>query len=96
MKLILEISSNMCSTALNIGTGAASNGVVVDPIPSGTEYVLGSAAGTGTVITYSIDDNKTYQTDVAGEVTHIKWSINQPVLPGQSIQLSFRARVFTE
>ena len=81
---------------INIGTGAARDGAVVDPIPNGTEYVLGSAAGTGTVITYSIDDNKTYQTDVAGEVTHIKWSIDQPVLPGQSIQLSFRARVFAE
>jgi uncharacterized repeat protein (TIGR01451 family) len=46
--------------AENIGTEQARDVEVVDPIPFGTEYVLGSATGRGTTILYSINGGTTY------------------------------------
>ena len=44
----------------NEGTGLAKEANIVDPVPAGTVYVLGSAAGADTDITLSIDGGKTY------------------------------------
>ena len=45
----------------NAGNVTATNAVIDDPVPEGTTYVTGSAAGAGTDITFSIDKGKTYQ-----------------------------------
>jgi uncharacterized repeat protein (TIGR01451 family) len=44
----------------NVGTEAATNVVISDPIPPGTMYIPGSATGTGE-LTFSIDHGKTYK-----------------------------------
>ena len=46
--------------AENIGTAEARDIEVVDPIPFGTEYVLGSATGSGVEILYSINGGTNY------------------------------------
>lgn len=48
-------------TATNHGTEPAYKVELVDPIPSGMEYVLDSATGKEMTITYSIDGGRTYQ-----------------------------------
>jgi len=48
-------------TYYNKGEGEAKDISVVDPIPTGTVYVLGSASGEGVDITYSIDEGLIYQ-----------------------------------
>lgn len=45
----------------NAGNETATNAIIEDPIPEGTTYVTGSAAGAGADITFSIDKGKTYQ-----------------------------------
>lgn len=47
----------------NTGKGEAKNASIVNPIPEGTDYILGSAEGDGTVITCSIDGGKSYQSE---------------------------------
>ncbi|MBF5041542.1 MULTISPECIES: DUF11 domain-containing protein [Myxococcaceae] len=44
----------------NAGDAPAVNAVVDDPVPAGTSYVAGSAAGPGSDITFSIDGGKTF------------------------------------
>lgn len=46
--------------AENTGAENAHNVEVVDPIPFGTEYVIGSAKGKNTAIVFSIDGGNTY------------------------------------
>lgn len=48
-------------TAVNSGTQPAYEAEIVDPIPEGTEYFIGSASGDGMTITYSIDDGNFFQ-----------------------------------
>lgn len=48
-------------TAANNGTEPAYGVEMVDPIPRGTEFVIGSAAGVGMTITYSIDNGNFFQ-----------------------------------
>ena len=48
-------------TATNRGRDPAYNVEIVDPIPEGTEYVIGSAAGEGMALSYSIDGGRFYQ-----------------------------------
>lgn len=46
--------------AENSGNEGMFNIKLVDPIPAGTEFVLGSATGNGAEIHYSIDGGRTY------------------------------------
>jgi len=48
-------------TYSNKGEGEARDISVVDPIPAGTVYILGSASGEGSDMTYSIDGGLIYQ-----------------------------------
>ena len=48
-------------TATNTGLRPAHNVEIVDPIPEGTEYVIGSSTGEEMTISYSIDGERTYQ-----------------------------------
>ncbi len=44
----------------NAGKSEGRNATIVDPVPEGTTYIPGSAAGDGTAITFSLD-GKTFQ-----------------------------------
>lgn len=46
---------------INSGDSAATNAVLDDPIPQGTVYMPGTAYGSGTDITFSIDGGKTFK-----------------------------------
>lgn len=46
---------------INSGDSAATNAVLDDPIPQGTVYIPGTAYGSGTDITFSIDGGKTFK-----------------------------------
>lgn len=54
--------------AENVGSENAHNVDVVDPIPPGTEFVIGSAKGRNTSIVYSIDSGNTYVKEPTIEV----------------------------
>ena len=45
----------------NEGKTGAKDASIIDPIPEGTVYILGSAEGDGSEITYSIDGGNLYQ-----------------------------------
>lgn len=47
-------------TYTNTGKGEARDALIVDPIPEGTDYMLGSAGGEGADVTCSIDGGKSY------------------------------------
>lgn len=78
---------------LNIGTGKAVDGSILDPLPSRIEYLPDSASGERTQITYSIDGGNTFQPQPEGNVTHIKWDVVEPINAGELIQASFQAKV---
>lgn len=48
-------------TASNRGTEPARNVELLDPIPAGTEYVIGSARGGGMHLLFSIDGGRTFE-----------------------------------
>jgi hypothetical protein len=69
-------------------------------------YKDGSAGGEGTVITFSVDDGKTYdvpgnlkvldadgkeRSAVASDYTHIRWTLEKSVSPEAVGYVSFRA-----
>jgi len=47
-------------TATNIGDGLMTNAEVVDPVPAGVTYIVGSAHGADTEISFSINAGSTY------------------------------------
>lgn len=47
-------------TYTNLGKGEAKDARLVDKVPNGTDYVVGSAEGSGAEVTCSIDGGKTY------------------------------------
>ena len=95
-------------TAKNTGTEAASNIVVNNPVPANTVYVDGSAFGADTVITFSVDGGQSYDApdkltvkDASGKVraataedyTHVRWTLQVELQPGQQADVWYRARV---
>ena len=95
-------------TAKNNGTETADNIIVTNPIPQHTSYVDGSAAGANTVITFSVDGGKTYDApqkltvkDAAGksraataeDYTHVRWTFQVNLDPGQAADVWYRTRV---
>jgi uncharacterized repeat protein (TIGR01451 family) len=95
-------------TAKNTGTEPADNIVVTNPVPPQTVYVDGSAFGAGTNITFSVDGGKSYNTaasltvkDAAGkpraataeDYTHVRWTLQFSLQPGQEAPVWYRARV---
>ena len=95
-------------TAKNTGNEPADNIVVTNPVPKETVYVDGSAFGAGTNITFSVDGGKSYANaekltvkDKAGKVraataddyTHVRWTFQFNLQPGQEAPVWYRARV---
>ena len=90
----------------NKGTKPAEEVVIINPIPEHMIYKINSAHGKGTVITYSVDDGKTYTipedlkvSDDMGrnrpakvsDFTHIRWAIAEPLEAGTSGLVGFLA-----
>ena len=92
----------------NVDRVAVDNIEITDPIPKATTYKDGSAFGSGTDITFSVDGGKTYAkpddltvTNEKGETrraqaadyTDIKWIFRPKLAPGKTGTASFRAIV---
>ncbi len=95
-------------TYINNGDEPAENLVVKNPIPEHMKYVAGSATGESGVITYSVDNGKSFDVpeklmvkDAKGNMvaagpadyTNIRWTLSKPVAPKTSGLVSFRARL---
>ena len=95
-------------TAKNTGNEPADNIVVTNPVPKETVYVDGSAFGAGTRITFSVDGGKSYDKaqnlkvkDKAGkpraakaeDYTHVRWTLQFNLQPGQEAPVWYRVRV---
>lgn len=74
----------------NIGTSAAQDIVISNPVPAKTVYVERSAAGDEAEIT--VDRRKVNPPQV-GEVTGVNWKVKKKVAPGQEGTVSFKAVV---
>ena len=95
-------------TAKNTGNKPADNIVVTNPVPKETVYVDGSAFGAGTNITFSVDGGKSYgnaqnltvkdktgkpRVAAAKDYTHVRWTFQFNLQPGQEAPVWYRARV---
>jgi uncharacterized repeat protein (TIGR01451 family) len=90
----------------NIGDNTAENALITNPIPGHMVYKAGSASGSGTHITFSVDNGKSYNIpaklfvfDASGrkypagpkDYTHIRWAFENPLPSGAKGTVSFRA-----
>lgn len=86
----------------------ASNIVLTMPIPSEVAYIEGTADKAGVNVTYSADGGDTFSNRQsvmiieasgniraagANDLTHVRWSLAEPVAAGVSDSLSFSATV---
>jgi len=93
---------------VNKGKEAADSVVIDNPVPEHMLYTQGSAAGADTAITFSVDKGKTYHPPskltvtgadgkerpaTAADYTHIRWTLQKPLVPGGKGLVSFRARL---
>lgn len=88
----------------NKGEAPVDDLVLVMPVPRDVSFVEGSASGDGAV-SFSADDGETYvargrltvqengQTRAArgDEITHVRWTLGAPALPGAKGSVSFKA-----
>lgn len=92
-------------TAANVCNQPAGNVVINNPVPEHMSYVMNSAMGTGTDITYSLDGKSfaklealsvrnadgTTRAPRADEIKNIRWTYNTPINAGQTGFVRFRA-----
>ncbi len=92
-------------TATNVCTQPVGNVVVNNPVPEHMTYVMNSAMGTGTDITYSLDGKSFAKLEAlsvrnadgssraphADEIKSIRWTYNTPINAGQTGFVRFRA-----
>ena len=91
----------------NNGAEPAGDIVMVMPVPEEITYVEGSAAGRPSKITFSADGGNTYLTRgrltvkeegveraaTGAEITHIKWTIDEPLAPEARAEVFYRGVV---
>ena len=90
----------------NTGQEPADNVIIINPVPEHMLYTPQSATGVDTLIVFSVDKGETYDSPqnrtvpgsdgtirsaTASDFTHIKWTCQKSLLPGQKGQVSFRA-----
>jgi uncharacterized repeat protein (TIGR01451 family) len=93
-------------TATNVSDVAVGDVVIDDPIPEQMVYQGGSATGSETEITFSVDQGGSYdvpeklvldQPDgtkrpaTPDDYTHVRWKFTQELKPGDSRKVEFRA-----
>lgn len=89
----------------NKGAKPAGNVVINNPIPENTVFVIGSAFGANTDITYSVDGGKSYDLPAKltiknpdstvrpakpNDYTHIRWRYLGELAPGKRGDVGFR------
>jgi uncharacterized repeat protein (TIGR01451 family) len=76
----------------NPGQEPVDDVVVTKQLPYGVDYVPGSAAGPGCRIEFSLDGGVTFErASGKGAYTHVRWIFEQPIAPGATALLRFRA-----
>jgi uncharacterized repeat protein (TIGR01451 family) len=80
-------------TYTNTGSGTAHNMQFLDIIPANTQYVAGSASGTGATIQFQHVNGGTFDSSDAAPVTAVKWTIPGPIAPGATGTLRFQVRI---
>jgi uncharacterized repeat protein (TIGR01451 family) len=73
----------------NAGNGDAFQVLILDTIPANTTYVPGSASGAGMLIEFSHDGGGSFDTSDLLPITHIRWSLLLPLVPGAAGTVSF-------
>jgi uncharacterized repeat protein (TIGR01451 family) len=96
------------STFTNIGTEDVSNIVVSNPIPANTQYIVFSAKGKTTRVSFSVDGGKTFaapaqltvvdnngikQTAKPKDYTDIRWVYQGTLSAGSSSSVSFNVSI---
>ena len=89
---------------VNPDTVAMPAAIVIQPLPTNTHYVAGSASGAGADIQFSVDGGQTFAKPgslrspasperVANttEYTHIRWQLRYPLAPKAVVLARFRA-----
>ena len=89
----------------NVGTNSGNDIVINNPIPERTVYKTGSALGTDTHISFSVDGGQSFaspeqltvtgadgnaRTAKASEYTTIRWQYTKPLQPGKKSSVEFR------
>jgi len=92
----------------NDGAEPAENVTITDPVPPETAYIGGSAFGAGADLVASADGGLTYAAPAAlrvpgadgelrparpDEITHLRWTLRNPVAPGGRGFVRFKATV---
>ncbi len=95
-------------TAHNTGAESASNIVITNPIPTHTVYIKGSAFGSGSEISFSVDGGNHFDKpeqltikDANGntrpateqDYTHIRWVLQFELKSGQKAPVWYRVRI---
>ncbi|MGQ0622056.1 MAG: hypothetical protein ACT4QA_19415 [Panacagrimonas sp.] len=90
----------------NVGAKTTSQIIITNPLPSDLSYRSAPGRPAGTSFDVSVDNGGTYgalATLVVGEyggtkrparesdITHVRWTINDPVKPGQAGKVTLRA-----
>lgn len=93
------------STFVNIGKEDVTDIVITNPVPNNSLYKVGTAFGSGTEITFSVDGGKTYakpealkikdtqgvpRTATAKDYTAIRWVFKGSLKPGEESTVTFR------
>ena len=77
----------------NVGDDDASAVFILETIPKTTEYIVSSAEGDGTIITYSDDWGASFGSNQSSAVTHISFQRTSTLTPGSTGSVSFKVRV---
>jgi uncharacterized repeat protein (TIGR01451 family) len=76
----------------NPGKEPVTDIVVTKRMPFGVDYVTGSAAGPACDVEFSADNGAKYSSGgKPAEFTHVRWVFQQPLAPGATALLRFRA-----
>jgi hypothetical protein len=74
--------------------------VIVQAVPAGTAYAVGSASGPGATVSCSRDGGDSFGAEcgpdgndqgAASACTHLRWELAGPIAPGLTGMVSFRA-----
>jgi uncharacterized repeat protein (TIGR01451 family) len=94
--------------ARNTSAKPADDVVLTDPIPPHMEYVDGSVSAGGARVTFSVDGGKSFaakeslkvrgadgamRAALPADFTHVRWHLEKPLTPGETREVSFRARL---
>jgi uncharacterized repeat protein (TIGR01451 family) len=76
----------------NPGKEPVADIVVTKRMPSGVDYLRGSARGPACDVEFSSDEGETFAREKkAGTYTHLRWTCRRPLAPGATALLRFRA-----